>query len=107
MRRELVISVVELHQYRNFGQRVPRREFALSATDEAIFFLLRFGDDPWHAADYNWWINPPVMRPDPLADLAGLKGGLPMSVRLFPGMGIRASIDDPNASCRRLIEAQY
>jgi hypothetical protein len=71
--------------------RSGRWKFALSATDEAIFFLLRFGDDPWHAADYNWWINPPVMRPDPLADLAELKASLPISVCLVDAAGGRVA----------------
>jgi hypothetical protein len=62
--------------------RAGQWEFALSATDEAILVLARFDDQPWRIADYNWWINPPVMRPDPPADLARLNGGLPLSVCL-------------------------
>ena len=40
----------------------------LAIRDQALFLLSRFGGLPWRAAHYNWWINPPIMRPDPWLD---------------------------------------
>jgi len=56
--------------------------FALILQDEALFFLARFGDSRWQLAHYNWWINPPVMRPDPMEDLARLNDGLSVNACL-------------------------
>lgn len=56
--------------------------FALRIANEALFLLARFGDCPWRVAHYNWWINPPIMRPDPLTDLQSLDGGVSVSVCL-------------------------
>lgn len=49
--------------------------FALEVVDEAVILLSKFGGAPWRLSDYNWWINPPVMRPDPFSDLERLRGG--------------------------------
>ncbi|MGC9031106.1 MAG: hypothetical protein ACP5LD_15740 [Desulfomonilaceae bacterium] len=40
--------------------------FGLAAREQALFLLIKIGTLPWRAAHYNWWINPPVMRPDAL-----------------------------------------
>ena len=56
--------------------------FALIGADVADFVVARFGDRPWKVAAYNWWINPPAMRPDPASDLATLNGGLSMNLCL-------------------------
>lgn len=56
--------------------------FALARREDAIFILSRFGDLPWKAAHYNWWINPPVLRPDAWIDMERLKGGLTVGVCL-------------------------
>jgi hypothetical protein len=56
--------------------------FALASREDALFILSRFGDLPWRAAHYNWWINPPVLRPDPWADMDRLAGGFQASVCL-------------------------
>lgn len=56
---------------------------ALTRKEDVIFILSRFGDLPWKVAHYNWWINPPVMRPDPWDDERRLNGrGVQMSVCL-------------------------
>ena len=56
--------------------------FALTRKETAIFVLTRFGDLAWTATPYNWWINAPVIRPDPWDDMAQLQGGLRASVCL-------------------------
>jgi|GEM_PF-5328626 len=57
--------------------------FALVRREAAVFILSRFGSLPWKVAHYNWWINPPLMRPDPWSDLMRLNGsGLSASVCL-------------------------
>lgn len=50
--------------------------FAVTQEKEALFIYFRFGNSSWRWAHYNWWINPPVMRPDPVNDLHGLCGGI-------------------------------
>jgi hypothetical protein len=36
----------------------------LALREQAIFLVSKFGPMPWRVAHYNWWINPPVMRPE-------------------------------------------
>ncbi len=43
--------------------------FGLYVENVVLFFLCRIGSGPWTASHYNWWLNPPPMRPDPLAEL--------------------------------------
>jgi hypothetical protein len=43
--------------------------FALVVRDDIVFMLAKIGHRPWSASHYNWWINPPHLRPDPLTDL--------------------------------------
>ncbi len=38
----------------------------IAIRDQALFLLSKIGTIPWRVAHYNWWINPPVMRPDPM-----------------------------------------
>lgn len=67
--------------------------FALAKRDNAIFVLSRFGDLPWTVTAYNWWINAPVMRPDPWDDLAELRGGFSAGVCLVDaGNGLVAAL---------------
>jgi len=54
--------------------------FAVGTVDEVLFLLAKFGDSPWRVAHYSWWLNPPVMRPDPLADIRALKAGISLSL---------------------------
>ncbi len=56
--------------------QVKQSMFALDIVDEAVILLSKFGGAPWRFAHYNWWINAPVMRPDPLSDLEKLHGGV-------------------------------
>jgi hypothetical protein len=56
--------------------------FAVNLCEEALFLLAKFGDSPWKMAHYNWWLNPPVMRPDPIADLENLNGGVAINACL-------------------------
>lgn len=56
--------------------RERRPSFALIDSGAALFVLTRFSDLTWRAAAYNWWINPPAMRPDPIYDLEALNGGI-------------------------------
>ncbi len=68
----------EIHAVQN-----EKAAFALFAREHALFVLAKFGSLSWQASYYNWWINAPVMRPDPWHDLAGLKGGIAVSVCLI------------------------
>lgn len=56
--------------------QVKQSMFALEIVDEAVILLSKFGGAPWRFAHYNWWINAPVMRPDPISDLEKLDGGV-------------------------------
>ncbi|MFH1113053.1 MAG: hypothetical protein V1792_03960 [Pseudomonadota bacterium] len=56
--------------------------FGLLLKEETLFIPAKFGRLPWSASYYNWWINAPVMRPDPWHDLHGLTGGIPVTVCL-------------------------
>jgi hypothetical protein len=69
---------------RNEIEAVQKREavFGLFLKENTLFVLARFGRLPWTASYYNWWINAPVMRPDPWLDLQGLNGGISVSVCL-------------------------
>ena len=46
--------------------------FALLVRDNIVFMLTKLGDRPWNASHYNWWINPPFLRSDPLTDLTSI-----------------------------------
>lgn len=56
--------------------------FGLFLKENTVFILAKFGGLPWQASYYNWWINAPVMRPDPWLDLHGLSGGISVNVCL-------------------------
>ncbi|AFM27766.1 hypothetical protein [Desulfomonile tiedjei] len=56
---------------------------ALGLDEEVLFFFGRFGDQSWQKAHYNWWINPPIMRPDPMDDFHNLKDGVSLNVGLI------------------------
>lgn len=54
----------------------------LSVREEALFVLAKFGSGPWRFAHYNWWINPPIMRPDPLSEAETIYSAPPIAVVL-------------------------
>jgi len=56
--------------------------FGLATRDRTAFVLCRFGNLPWRIAHYNWWINPPVLRPDPWGDLETVDSGVYVTVTL-------------------------
>lgn len=56
--------------------------FGLMVREEAIFLLCRFGSLDWQVTHYNWWINPPVLRPDPRADAQCVQGRAVLAVAL-------------------------
>jgi len=56
--------------------------FALLLREQTLFILTQFGGLTWQASHYNWWINPPIMRPDPWLDLYTLNQGISVSVCL-------------------------
>lgn len=56
--------------------------FGLLLRERTLFILAKFGRLPWTASYYNWWINAPVMRPDPWLDLQGINSGISVSVCL-------------------------
>lgn len=63
----LIVSVRDVDSYVS-AVTSGDATLGLALRDQAIFVLSRFGRLPWRAAHYNWWINPPIMRPDPWAD---------------------------------------
>ncbi|AFM23433.1 hypothetical protein [Desulfomonile tiedjei] len=58
--------------------------FGLLLRQSTLFVLSKFGHSPWKQSYYNWWINAPVMRPDPCTDLHRLEmnGGIVATVCL-------------------------
>jgi hypothetical protein len=58
--------------------------FGLLLRQSTLFVLTKFGRLSWNPSYYNWWINAPVMRPDPYTDFHRLKtdGGIAVSVCL-------------------------
>lgn len=56
--------------------------FGLFVHKTTLCLLVKFGDLPWQAAHYNWWINPPIMRPEPGKDLRSLSGGISLGACL-------------------------
>ena len=58
--------------------RMGEATFGMYVNDGVIFFLCRIGNGPWTASHYNWWLNAPGLRPDPLAEL----GARDLSIRL-------------------------
>ena len=56
--------------------------FALASRGETMFILAKFGQLPWELTHYNWWINAPLMRPDPYVDQERLNGGIRANVCL-------------------------
>jgi hypothetical protein len=56
--------------------------FGLFLRENTLFILTKFGQLSWRASYYNWWINAPVLRPDPWRDLHILNGGISVSVCL-------------------------
>lgn len=68
---------------------VQKREaaFGLMVREETLFVLAKFGWLPWSASYYNWWINAPILRPDPWSDLNTLYGGISLSVCLVNASG--------------------
>lgn len=43
--------------------------FALVVRENIVFLLAKIGGRAWKASHYNWWLNPPHLRPDTFADL--------------------------------------
>lgn len=78
----LILSRRNLNLSEIYDVRKGLSTFALGLEQEALFFVAKFGDWPWQVAHYNWWINPPIMRPDPMDDLHRLHGGLSLNVCL-------------------------
>jgi len=56
--------------------------FGLLSRSNTLFVLAKFGRFPWNVSYYNWWINAPIMRPDPWLDLMDLSGGISVNVCL-------------------------
>lgn len=56
--------------------------FALVIRDGIVFMLAKLGDRPWCASHYNWWINPPFLRPEPLNDLQNIEAGISLQTCL-------------------------
>jgi hypothetical protein len=78
----LRIAVTEPCPSQAYAVQHGQALFALAHREEAIFILSRFGDLPWTVSHYNWWTNPPVMRPDPWMDMKRMNGGVRAGVCL-------------------------
>ena len=50
--------------------------FALLVRENIVFLLVKIGARPWAASQYNWWINPPFLRPDPQTGLQSCEAGI-------------------------------
>ncbi len=50
--------------------------FALLVREDIVFLLVKIGGRPWTATHYNWWINPPFLRPDVQTDLQPCEAGI-------------------------------
>jgi hypothetical protein len=82
-----------------YDVRKGQTTFALGLADEVLFLFGKFGDQSWQMAHYNWWINPPVMRPDPMNDLHSLNGGFSVNVCLINASnGLVAALRSVNLS---------
>lgn len=92
----LIISVKEPSL--SEANAVQRGEawFALVQREAALFILLKVGDLPWKMTHYNWWINAPVMRPDPWEDMDRLNGGIAL------GLCLVNALDGRIAALRRV-----
>ena len=55
---------------------------ALLTSNDVIILLFNLGSEAWEATHYNWWINPPELRPDPIAELPCTPNGIPLRVLL-------------------------
>jgi hypothetical protein len=56
--------------------------FALLVRDNIVFMLAKMGRRPWTASHYNWWINPPFLRPDPFVHLQAEDTGIALQTCL-------------------------
>ena len=54
----------------------------LTLREPAIFVLSKFGGLPWRVGHYNWWLNPPIVRPDPILEPDAFDENAPMGVVL-------------------------
>ena len=55
----------------------------LALRAQVLFVLAKFGQLPWNVGHYNWWINPPIIRPDPITEAEALNDVRPMGVVLL------------------------
>jgi len=79
----LILSRIDPGLSEIFDVRKGCATFAIGVTEEVLFLFGKFGDQAWQMAHYNWWINPPIMRPDPVNDLHSLNGGFSVSICLI------------------------
>ncbi|MGD8562066.1 MAG: hypothetical protein PVG03_06010 [Desulfarculaceae bacterium] len=56
--------------------------FALLVRENIIFLLAKMGRRSWTVSHYNWWINPPFLRPDPLVHLQAEDTGIALQTCL-------------------------
>ena len=56
--------------------------FALLVRENIVFLLVKIGGRPWTATHYNWWINPPFLRPEVQADLESCEAGITLQTCL-------------------------
>jgi hypothetical protein len=63
--------------------RCGEATFGLYEKDFVLFFLCKFGKQPWNAGHYNWWLNPPMKRPDPLSEMHATQPSIEIAVELL------------------------
>jgi hypothetical protein len=69
--------------------------FALFVHERIVFMLTCVGARPWIASHYNWWINPPHLRPDPVADLQAKSTAITLHACLADARtGIASAVHD-------------
>ena len=87
----LILSVLRPSAEEVAALRSGDASFGLYVEEAVIFFLCRIGCRPWCAGHYNWWINPPEIRPDPLKEIGC--GAIP----------VRLSVEMVNAADGRMV----
>jgi hypothetical protein len=80
----LIICVADPTAHEILAVQKHEAAFGLLLRQSNLFVLTKFGRLSWKPSYYNWWINAPVMRPDPYSDLQRLKidGGIAVNVCL-------------------------
>ncbi len=91
----LIVSAAKMRSTEIDQFEAGEVDFALFVHERIVFMLACVGSRPWFASHYNWWINPPHLRPDPVNDLQTKSTAIKLHVCLADARtGIVASINE-------------